>query len=125
MEKVRRTRQEVVITKRGVPVAKLVPFWGCTLRRVTGFPCMGCGLTRAFDRITHLRVAGAFDANPLGALAAILLALLVVYAVARNLVLFPRPEFVLDERQWRGVRWTLLVGILLNWGWVIVRTYTA
>ena len=25
MEKVRRTRQEVVITKRGVPVAKLVP----------------------------------------------------------------------------------------------------
>lgn len=25
MEKVRRTRQEVIITKRGVPVAKLVP----------------------------------------------------------------------------------------------------
>ena len=32
---------------RWIPIATLVPFWGCGIRKMTGVPCPGCGLTRA------------------------------------------------------------------------------
>jgi len=35
----------------------------CSLRAVTGFPCPGCGLTRAFAALAHGDVGAAFALN--------------------------------------------------------------
>jgi len=37
----------------------------CLVRRATGVPCPGCGLTRAFDRLAEADLAGAVAAHPL------------------------------------------------------------
>ncbi len=36
----------------------------CAFRSVTGIPCPGCGMTRAFLLLSELRVGGALSANP-------------------------------------------------------------
>jgi len=40
----------------------------CTLRKVFGLPCPGCGLTRSFVYMGHLDVLAAFRMNWLGPL---------------------------------------------------------
>ena len=41
----------------------------CTLRRLTGLDCAGCGMTRATHELLHLRIAEAVSYNPLLVLA--------------------------------------------------------
>ncbi len=43
----------------------------CLLRRATGIPCPGCGLTRAFDRLADGDWAGAMAAHPLAPIIAL------------------------------------------------------
>lgn len=38
----------------------------CGWRRVTGWPCLGCGLTRSFVFMAHGRVLDGFDMNLMG-----------------------------------------------------------
>lgn len=38
----------------------------CVYRRLTGAPCLGCGLTRSFVLLVHGAWLDAFRANPLG-----------------------------------------------------------
>ncbi len=40
----------------------------CGWRRLTGWPCLGCGLTRSFAFMAHGRLADAFRMHPLGPL---------------------------------------------------------
>jgi len=37
---------------------------GCAFRSVTGIPCPGCGMTRAFLLLSQLRLVDAFAMNP-------------------------------------------------------------
>ena len=37
---------------------------GCAFRSVTGIPCPGCGMTRAFLLLSQLRLGDAFATNP-------------------------------------------------------------
>lgn len=105
---------------RWVPVARL-PFWGCRLREATGIPCLGCGLTRAADRVSHLNLAGAWDANPLGTVAALLFALCAVAAVLHLAFRVPLPRVALSEREAFWGRVLLGVLVLLNWGFLVVK----
>jgi len=106
---------------RWVPIARL-PFWGCPLREQTGWPCLGCGLTRAADRFAHGNFTGAFAANPLGTLAAGLFAVLAVGTVLHLALGMPLPELKLEERELRVVRWLLIAAVVVNWSWVVLMT---
>jgi hypothetical protein len=111
-----------LLVGRYIPVAKLIPFWGCMLRETTGWPCLGCGLTRVADRVAHLNILGALDANPLGTVAALTFALLAVVAMLHMLFKMPIPRIELSPREWSRVRIALVVLVLVNYGYVVVRT---
>jgi hypothetical protein len=44
------------------------PFPACIFRALTGYYCIGCGLTRALHALVHGDVLGAFSMNPLAML---------------------------------------------------------
>lgn len=110
-----------LLIARYIPVAKLIPFWGCALRQATGWPCLGCGLTRVADRVAHLHFAGAWDANPLGTVAALCFALLAVVMVLHLVFAVPVPELELTPTEWHRVRIGLAALVLVNYAWVVVK----
>ncbi|QRN95257.1 DUF2752 domain-containing protein [Archangium violaceum] len=111
-----------LLIARYVPVAKIIPFWGCALRETTGWPCFGCGLTRVADRVAHLNFAGAWDANPLGTVAALFFALMVVVTVLHLVFAMPIPQVRLSPREWHWVRIAAALLLLTNYAWVVVKT---
>ena len=104
---------------RFVPIATLIPFWGCGFRKLTGIPCPGCGLTRVADRFSHFNVLGALKANPLGTVAASLFAAAIVASALHLAFKVPIPELVLEEKEWHRVRWGAFSLFGLNYAWVI------
>jgi hypothetical protein len=106
---------------RFLPVARL-PFWGCPFREKTGWPCPSCGLTRVADRVAHLNLAGAWDANPLGTV----VALLFVGAIAISLVHLafkvPVPALVPSRQEARAARIALVILVALNYAYIILKT---
>lgn len=111
---------------RFVPVARWFhPWWGCPLRRATGVPCMGCGLTRAFDWEAHGQLLRAFRLTPLGALAPLVCAAVAVYGLLVALFRAPIPEVTADVQAGRAARVLLVVAVLANWAYMIAtRTRT-
>ncbi len=108
-----------LFTARFIPVAKLIPFWGCGFRKVTGYPCPGCGLTRAADHFAHLDFFGAFKANPLGTFGAAVFAVLAVWTVLHLAFKVPTPSVWLEDRQWKLLRNVAIVLFALNYAFVI------
>ncbi|MDP1830185.1 MAG: DUF2752 domain-containing protein [Archangium sp.] len=104
---------------RWIPIAKLIPFWGCGFRKFTGIPCPGCGLTRVADRFAHFNVLGALKANPLGTVAAALFAAAIVGSALHLAFKMPVPELVLSEKEWARARWGAFILFGLNYAWVI------
>ena len=41
------------------------PFPGCIFRALTGYDCIGCGVTRMFHALAHFDLLRAFAMNPL------------------------------------------------------------
>ncbi|WP_375756873.1 DUF2752 domain-containing protein [Corallococcus exercitus] len=111
-----------LLVGRYVPVARIIPFWGCVLREHTGWPCLGCGLTRVADRVAHFNIPGAWEANPLGTVCALLFALAAVATVLHFLFALPIPEVELEEREWRWVRIAFPLVLLVNYAYVVVHT---
>ena len=112
-----------LLVARFVPVARL-PFWHCVFREHTGWPCPGCGLTRAADGLVHGRLGAAFAANPLGALAGCLFALAAVVAIAQYAFRLSLPVPVPSPREARLGRMGLLMALVANYAFVIVQTRT-
>jgi hypothetical protein len=111
-----------LLVARYIPVARLIPFWGCALREATGWPCLGCGLTRVADRVAHFNIPGAWEANPLGTVAALFFALMVVVTVLHLVFAMPVPSLELTPVEWHRVRLSLAFVVLLNYAWVVVNT---
>lgn len=109
------------LVARFIPVAKL-PFWGCFIRQYTGWPCLGCGLTRVADRMSHFNVVGALQANPLGTVFALLFMAAIVATALHLAFKMPIPSVTLTPREWFALRVGVVVAILLNWGVVVVMT---
>ncbi|WP_141325241.1 DUF2752 domain-containing protein [Myxococcus sp. AB025B] len=111
-----------LLVARFIPVAKLIPFWGCVLRERTGWPCLGCGLTRVADRVAHFNFVGAWEANPLGTVAALLFALAAVAMVVHLVFAVPIPEIQLSLREWKAFQVAMPVIVLVNYAYVVVKT---
>ncbi|MBX5483656.1 MAG: DUF2752 domain-containing protein [Myxococcaceae bacterium] len=109
-----------LLVARFIPVARL-PFWGCALRRTTGWPCPGCGLTRVADRMSHFNVAGAWDANPLGTIAAALFMAAIVVSALHLLFKVPLPEVHLTRREKVWIRVGIVCAVVINWMWVAAK----
>ena len=107
------------LVARYVPVARIVPFWGCTFRSLTGIPCPGCGLTRVAERMAHFNLVGALQANPLGTVVAGLFALAIVVSALHITLKLPVPELLLTHQEWRWVRWGALALFAANYLWVV------
>lgn len=110
-----------LLLARYVPVARL-PFWRCMLREHTGWPCPGCGLTRAADALAHLRFGVAFESNPLGALAGCLLAGAAVLGLVQWVFRLSLPVPNLTGREARAGRAVLVAALVANYAFVIVQT---
>ncbi len=109
-----------LLVARFIPVARLIPFWGCSFRQITGYPCPGCGLTRVADRFAHFHWLRALEANPLGTVAAFFFASCVVLSFIHLVFGVGMPELELDQREWRRARWVLGILATLNYAFVIV-----
>jgi hypothetical protein len=107
------------LVARYVPVARIVPFWGCTFRSLTGIPCPGCGLTRVADRMAHFNLVGALHANPLGTVAAAGFAVAIVVSALHLALKLPVPELLLTHQEWRRVRWGAVALFAANYLWVV------
>ena len=109
-----------LLAARFLPLARL-PLWRCAFREHTGWPCPGCGLTRVAVRVAHGDFAGAFDANPLGTVAALGFAACAVLAAVQLLFALPLPLVTLSERETRATRVALLSAVAVNYAVVVVR----
>lgn len=109
-----------LLVARFIPIARIVPFWGCMFRKVTGWPCPGCGLTRAADHFSHFHWLTALESNPLGTLAAAGFAVLAGWTLLHMAFKVPFPDITLDDREWKRVRNVALVAAALNYGFVIL-----
>ena len=110
-----------LLVARFVPIAKWIPFWGCALRERTGIPCPGCGLTRAADHFSHGRLGMAWDANPLGTVAAAAFAACVVVSFAHLAFKAPVPEIALSRREMSVVRVAVVALVAVNYTYLLVR----
>jgi len=104
----------------GILLARFFPFDAlppvCPFRRFAGLPCLGCGGTRSWVEMAHLRVGEAFTQSPLGAvlfLAAILMAL---YIGARSTGRLP--AWRLHTSRTEAMLLRVMLGILLLAHWL-------
>lgn len=108
-----------LLVGRYVPVARVIPMWGCTFRKITGWPCPGCGLTRVADHFAHLHFWRAFVANPLGFLAACAFVVIIIASVVHVLTGLRPPRLKLSDREWLVAFTVAMVLAFVNYGWVI------
>jgi len=109
-----------LVAARMLPLQQL-PLFHCAFREATGWPCPGCGLTRVAVRVAHGDMAGAFDANPLGALAALAFASCALLAALQLLFRLPLPLVQLSEREARATRLVVFSALAANYAVVVVR----
>jgi hypothetical protein len=89
----------------------------CTFRNVTGHPCPGCGMTRAWVFLSHGEVAEAIRMNPFGSFLFVWTLLALGYLGLRTFAGIPALRLALS-RPGQVVFWGLLGGALAaNWAY--------
>lgn len=100
-----------------VPVLGLTLPEACYFKRLFGFGCPGCGLTRCFISLTHGDFSGAWRFNPAGYLCFAVVAFQIPY---RALQIWRLSH---DRAEWRPVRLSATIGcgvvaaLLVQWVW--------
>ena len=111
----------LALTARFIPLARILPSWGCPFRRITGgWPCLSCGMTRSFDWFIRGRFADAFLINPLGFLFVLSGALFTLYALFAPF----RPPRLSLNLSLRTERLLAAAAVMLffgNWAFLLIR----
>lgn len=97
------------------PVVDLLP--GCPFKRLTGFACATCGLTRCVMALGRWDWPEAIHWHPATAGLAALLPLLALWDLRRSWRNDPYPQLP-DSRAFRVSVWLILLGI---WGLQVAR----
>ncbi len=87
---------------------------GCAFKKLTGYDCPGCGMTRASYATLHGNIAQAFRFNPVG----MILLPLALVAIGIELIGWVRGKplpFRIRTGKWGA---TVLLAIILAW-WVL------
>jgi hypothetical protein len=99
--------------------------WGlrpppCLFHLATGFPCPGCGSTRAMLQLLQGHVTAALAFNPLMTLLAGAGVIWALYASAVLALRLPRLRVgPLSRRGAMALRSGVIAAVLANWWWVI------
>ncbi len=96
------------------PISALLP--GCAFKRLTGFACATCGLTRCILALGRWEWAEAFHWHPVAAAAAVLLPVAVAWDLRRAWRGHPYPGLP-DSGAVRMSVWALLLGTWLLQVW--------
>ena len=99
-----------------IAAVKLLPV--CFWHEWSGWPCPGCGTTRAILRLLHLDPVGAFAWNPLAACAAMAFVAGGFVAPIWLAMGGKRPELASVYRPAWAV--ALAASVLANWSWLAV-----
>ena len=97
------------------PIAQLLP--GCAFKRLTGVPCVTCGLTRCLMALGHGDWAAAFHWHPAAAGVAVMLPALAVWDLRRAWRGDPYPGLP-DSRV---ARWSAWAALLAVWALQVAR----
>jgi len=90
------------------PISELLP--GCAFKRLTGFPCATCGLTRCVMALGHWNWREAFRWHPAATVVAALLPALALWDLRRAWRGESYPGLP-DSRAARMTAWALLLGV--------------
>lgn len=92
----------------------------CLFHWATGWPCPGCGSTRALRQFVHGHLGAAFVFNPLATVAYLGVVSFLLYASVVLVGRLPRLRLApLSSRAANRWRAASLVAVAANWCWVI------
>ena len=69
----------------------------CPLTLLTGYPCPGCGMTRAMFRVIRFDFTGAWEMHPF------------IYPIGVLFVLFCVSRYILNGKYMKYVKWFMIV----------------
>ena len=87
----------------------------CTLHRMTGVPCPGCGSTRAVKAAARFDLLASIRHNPLVSIGLLLVGITLILRAVTGHVL----RFELTHTTWVVVAVLVVVLFFANWWWVL------
>jgi hypothetical protein len=99
----------------GLPVPPLM----CPLKVLSGWPCAGCGTTRALRALAEGSFTTAFRLNPLAAATALAAIGWIGYAITVVFFGVRRLRVTLSEFDHLRARWLIGAGLAANWVFLI------
>ena len=99
-------------------LAAAVAMPSCIWRASTGWPCPGCGTTRAIVRLLHVDLSWAFAVNPLAA-GSVLAFVACGFAAPVWLAFGGQRPFVTGRARPAWIA-GIAVAIVANWAWLVV-----
>jgi len=102
-----------IAAARFFPFDRMPPI--CSFRRITGHPCVGCGMTRSWVHFAHGRIVDAFLQSPLGA--ALFLGLIgaMLYLGLRSFAGTPALRLRMGPGSWWLAGGVAAVSVALHW----------
>ncbi|MBN95840.1 MAG: hypothetical protein CL928_17505 [Deltaproteobacteria bacterium] len=102
-----------IAAARFFPFDQMPPI--CTFRRLTGHPCVGCGMTRSWVHFAHGRAADAFVQSPLGAVLFLAMIGALLYLALRSFTGIPALRVRMNPVSWWVLGGTSVVLVAIHW----------
>jgi hypothetical protein len=97
-----------------------LPIPQCAFHRLTGYPCLTCGMTRTLRYTLHRDWWAAAGTNPLAFFGYGTMVLYDLYAATVLVFRLPRLRFdAVPARSGRIIRYSVIAAILANWAWLV------